>query len=139
MAVTPAIGRKTLLTVVWGHQAAFAVNLPEGSWARAEFLQVGVDLFDVAWPRWVLSAATVSRVLVVKNAWNRQVSNRVACPGWGFRSGIRRTTSRPGTLVGFLAGGERGERDLSDLRAEIQTWVVWSKTASAYWIGAQAW
>ena len=57
----------------------------------------------IAWPRWVLSAVTVSRSVVVKNAWNRQVSNRVACP-WslsGLRSGMRRTTSRPGDLLGW--------------------------------------
>jgi hypothetical protein len=54
-----------------------------------------VDLFDDHVAAVVLSAVMVSRVLVVKNAWNRQVSNRVACPVWGFRSGIRRTTSRP--------------------------------------------
>ena len=34
----------------------------------------------IAWPRWVLSAVTVSRSVVVKNAWKRQVSNRVAWP-----------------------------------------------------------
>lgn len=32
-------------------------------------------------------AVMVSMVLVVKNAWNRQVSNRVGCPVWGLRSG----------------------------------------------------
>jgi len=34
-----------------------------------------------ACPRWVLSAATVSRIaasVVVKNAWNRHTSNRVS-------------------------------------------------------------
>ena len=39
----------------------------------------------IAWPRWVLSAVTVSRVLVVvKNAWNRQVSNSCVLPVVGF-------------------------------------------------------
>lgn len=48
---------------------------------------------------------TVARALVVKNAWKRQVSNSVACPSrlrW-LRSGMRRTTNRPGTcLLAFL-------------------------------------
>jgi hypothetical protein len=53
----------------------------------------------IACPRWVLSAVTVSGPLVVTNAWNRHVSNKVGCSAtaFGLRSGIRRTTRRPGT------------------------------------------
>lgn len=32
----------------------------------------------IAWRRWVWSAVTVSRSVVVKNAWNRHVENNVA-------------------------------------------------------------
>ncbi|GAA4996401.1 hypothetical protein GCM10023317_26000 [Actinopolymorpha pittospori] len=43
---------------------------------------------------------------VVKKAWNRQTSNSVSCPGAcagvAFRSGIRRTTNRPGIWSAFL-------------------------------------
>lgn len=47
--------------------------------------------------RWALSAATMSRSLVVKNAWKRCVSNRVGCPAPSneLSSGIRLTTRRP--------------------------------------------
>ena len=64
-------------------QAAFAANLPEGRCARAEFFRSAWTCSMIAWPRWVLSAATVSSTagsVVVKNAWNRQVSNSVPCP-----------------------------------------------------------
>ena len=64
-------------------QAAFAVNTPEGRWARAEFFRSAWTCSMIACPRWTLSAVTVSNVsglVVVKKAWNRQVSNRVPCP-----------------------------------------------------------
>src|SRR5665647_1976777 len=83
-------------------QAAFAVNFPDGRWARAEFFRSAWTCSMIAWPRTRPTAATVSRSLVVKNAWNRQVSNRVACPVWGLRSGIRRTTSRPAIWLAFF-------------------------------------
>src|SRR5665811_1316721 len=66
-------------------QAAFAVNFPDGRWARAEFFRSAWTCSMIAWPRWVLSAATVS----VKKPWNRQVWNRVACPGWALRCSRR--------------------------------------------------
>ena len=98
-------------------QAAFALKIPDGRWARAEFFMSAWTCSIIAWPRWVLSAITVSRVLVVKNAWKRQVWNRVAWPAfaWGLRSGIRRTDEPPGDLVGLLPCGKRGERNLGDL------------------------
>lgn len=54
-----------------------------------------------ACPRWPLSAVTVHRVLVVKNAWNRHSSNEVrwSATALGWSSGIRRTTKRPGTCA----------------------------------------
>lgn len=87
-------------------QAAFAPNRPLGRCARAEFFRSAWTCSTMAWPRWVLSAATVSWVsgsVVVKKAWNRQVSNSSS---WlvGFSSGIRRTTNRPGTC--WAAGRE---------------------------------
>ena len=101
-------------------QAALAVNLPEGRCARAELFRSAWTCSMIACPRWVLSAATVSRSagsVVVKNAWKRQVSNNVSCPSLprGFRSGMRRTTSRPGTCSVSFFGGERGEGHLGDL------------------------
>jgi len=51
-------------------QAAFAVNLPLGRWAGAEFFTSAWTCSMIAWPRWVLSAVAVSRLLSVKNAWN---------------------------------------------------------------------
>ena len=41
-------------------QAALAVNLPEGRCARAELFRSAWTCSMMAWPRWVLSAATVS-------------------------------------------------------------------------------
>ena len=43
-------------------QAALAVNF-RGQVRQGGVLQVGVDLFDDGVPRWVLSAATVSRLV----------------------------------------------------------------------------
>src|SRR5215207_1889859 len=43
----------------------------------------------MAWPRWVISAATVSRLLVVKKAWYRHRSNSPSWP-FGLSSGMRR-------------------------------------------------
>src|SRR4051794_39522250 len=57
------------------NQAALAVNRPEGRCARAESLRSAWTASMMACPRWVLSAVTVSASVVVKNAWNRQVSN----------------------------------------------------------------
>ena len=98
------------------------MNFPEGRCASAEFFRSAWTCSMIAWPRWVLSAATVSSIggsVVVKKAWKRQVSNKRVLPGALFfsalRSGMRRTTSRPGTCSAFLCGAERGERDLGDL------------------------
>src|SRR5680860_445596 len=89
------------------NQAEFAANELEGRWARAELLRSAWTCSMIAWPRWVLSAVTVSITagsVVVKKAWNRQVSNKVAWPSaaLGLRSGIRRTTNRPGTWSAFF-------------------------------------
>src|SRR5665811_1035418 len=66
--VAAARVRLNAITARTSH-AAFAVNLPLGRWARAEFFRSAWTCSMIAWPRWVLSAVTVSRVLVVKNAW----------------------------------------------------------------------
>ena len=46
-------------------QAPLAVNRPLGRWARAECFRSAWTCSMMAWPRWVLSALTVSRLLVV--------------------------------------------------------------------------
>lgn len=60
-------------------QAALAVNTPDGGCASAEFF----------------------RAAAVKNAWKRHTSKSVSWPAAvcasALKSGIRRTTSRPGT------------------------------------------
>lgn len=53
-------------------QAALAVNTPEGRCA-SPVLQISVDLLDDR-----TTTVTVSRLLMVKNAWNRCVSNSVS-------------------------------------------------------------
>ena len=95
---------------------------PGGQVRQGGVLQVGVDLLDdrVAAVGLVRGDGVQdSGSVVVKNAWNRHMSNRVSWPAAlcfsALRSGIRRTTSRPGHLVGLLLRGERGERDLGDL------------------------
>lgn len=57
--------------------AAFAVNFPEGRCASALFFRSAFTCSITAWARCVVSAVTVSSVLVVKNAWNLWVSNKV--------------------------------------------------------------
>ena len=85
------------------NQAAFAVNLTGGNGAMAEFFRSAWTCSMIAGPRWVLSAVTVSRVLVVKNAWERCASNRVPWPSsdFWFSSGMRRTMSQPVTWSVF--------------------------------------
>ncbi len=104
-------------------QAALAVNIPGGQVRQRGVLQVGVDLLDDRVPAvGLVRGDGVERSAgsaVVKNAWNRHTSNRVSCPAALFvsalKSGIRRTTSRPGTWSAFFLRGERGEGDLGDL------------------------
>ena len=81
----------------------------------------------------------MSGSVVVKKAWKRQVSNKVACPApaFGFRSGIRRTTSRPGTWSAFFFEVNAVKSSSATSAREIQVSVVWSKTASVYWIVCQ--
>jgi len=124
-------------------QAALAVNTPEGRCARAEFFRSAWTCSMIACPRWVLSAATVSAragLVVVKKAWKRQVSNSVSWP-WvlpGLRSGIRRTTRRPGTCSDFFLEVNAVNGISVTSAREIQVWVCSSKTASVYSIGVQA-
>ena len=96
-------------------QAAFAENEFDGRCARAEFFRSActcsmIGVLTVGFVGATVSSSSGS--VVVKNAWNRQMSNNVPCP-WSFggrRSGMRRTTNRPGIWWAFFAGGERGER-----------------------------
>ena len=72
-------------------------------------LQVGVDLLDDRVPAVGLvrgDGVQEAGSAVVKNAWNRHTSNKVPWPAACFlsalKSGIRRTTSRPGTRSDFF-------------------------------------
>ena len=107
-------------------------------------LEVGVDLFDDRVPA-VASAATVSSAslgAVVKNAWKRHTSNRVPWPAAFFcsacTSGMRRTTSRPGTRSAFflLANAVNGISATS--AREIHVPVASSRIASGYLIVVHA-
>jgi hypothetical protein len=62
-----------------------------GQVCQGGVLQVGVDLFDDGVAAVGTSAATVSRLLVVKKAWYRHRSNSPSWP-FGLSSGMRRTT-----------------------------------------------
>jgi hypothetical protein len=42
-------------------QAAFAVNLPEGRWAKAEFFRSAWTCSMTAWPRWVYERVSLTR------------------------------------------------------------------------------
>jgi hypothetical protein len=68
-------------------QAAFGVNLPDGRWAKAEFFRSAWTCSMMAWPRWVLSAVMVSRVLVVKKAWKMSK--------WPLKRALHRDPARP--------------------------------------------
>ena len=96
-------------------QAAFAQNFPDGRCASADTFRSAWTCSMIACPRWVLSAAAVSRVLVVKNAWKRHVWNNVSWPSRWLRSGIRRTTSRPGIWSACLFDVNAVNGDLGDL------------------------
>lgn len=86
----------------------------------------------IAWPRWVLSAVTVSRSLVVKNAWNRWVSNRLNWPSSAFlfSSGMRLTTRRPTTRLSFFREVNAVKGTSATSALEIHLLVARSKTAS---------
>src|ERR1700712_5300703 len=120
--------------------AEFAANDFDGKWARAESLRSAWTCSMIAWPRWVLSAVTVSRVLVVKNAWNRHMSNNVGCPttALGLSSGIRRTTRRPGTCAFFLCEVNAVNGISATSAREIHRPDGWSNTAFGYLIGVHA-
>ena len=84
-------------------------------------LQVRMDLFDDG----VLTVGFVggdgiesSGSVVVKNAWNRQMSNNVPWPVVLRRSQVGDAAHHqpPGYLVALRLGGERGELDFGDLR-----------------------
>jgi hypothetical protein len=114
----------------------------EGRCASAEALRSAWTCSMIAWPRWVLSAATVSscRGVVVKNAWKRHRSNRVPCPAAFFLDRVHvgdPAHDEPARdLVGLLLGGERGVGHLGDLRPDTQVPVASSKIAFGYSIGS---
>lgn len=73
--MAPAVRvRLNAMTAHTSH-AAFAVNFPDGRCARALAFQSALTCSMTACWRWVLSAVTVSRSLVVNTAWNRCRSN----------------------------------------------------------------
>lgn len=82
----------------------------------------------IACPRWT---STAGRLLVVKNAWNRNTSNKDACPGsaGALRSGLRRTTRRPGTRSAYGAGANAVKPISATSATEIHAPVASSRTA----------
>src|SRR5215204_3012071 len=126
--------------------AAFAVNTTEGRCASAEFFRSAWTCSMIACPRWILSAVTVSRIAgsaVVKNAWNRHTSNKVPWPAACFlsalKSGILRTTSRPGTRSDFLCPANAVKSISATSAREIHRPEGSSNTASVYSIVVHAW
>lgn len=76
---------------------------------------------------------------MVKNAWNRCVSNRVGCSrSFLFSSGIRRTTRRPATRSFFALEVNAVNGTSATSAREIQALVASSKIASVYSIGVHA-
>jgi len=57
---------------------AVGLKTPDGRCAMADASKSACTFSMIAWRRCVWSALTVSRSVVVKNAWKRQVSNSVA-------------------------------------------------------------
>ena len=120
--------------------AALAVKTPEGKCASADAFMPEFVCSMIAWWRWVLSASTVIWVLMVKNAWKRNRSNRVPWPVATvlFSSGMRRTTSRP-MICSFVFFDPNAVKAISATSAsEIHHPVVSSKMALVYLIGVQA-
>ena len=116
---------------------------PRGQVRQRGVLQVGVDLLDDR----VTTVGLVrghgveqSRSVVVKNAWNRHTSNRVSWPAASsaLRSGIRRTTSRPGTCSAFFCAANAVNSISATSAREIHRPVASSKTASVYSIVVHA-
>jgi len=81
------------------------LKITDGRCARAESFRSAWTCSMIACPRWDLAAATMSSTA------------RTGCPAAqraflsAFKSGIRRTTSRPGTWSAFFLGGKRGARE----------------------------
>jgi hypothetical protein len=70
----------------------------------------------IAWPRWVLSAVTVSASVVVKNAWKRQRQTAGLPVVAGLVEVGDAAHHQPALdLLGGLSGAECGESDLGDL------------------------
>jgi hypothetical protein len=68
----------------------------------------------IAWLRWVLSATTVSRVLVVKKRVEPPGLEQGWLPGAGVEIGDPAYDEPPGYVVGLLLCGEHDERDLGE-------------------------
>ena len=125
-------------------QAAFAVNVPDGRCANAESFKSVFTCPMIGCRRWSWSAVTVSRVEVVKNAWNRCVSTpppgasgggtpNVGCVRLSlFNSGIRRTTRPPGVWSFFALEVNAVKGTSATSAFEIQVRVVSSEFASVY-------
>jgi hypothetical protein len=77
---------------------------------------------------------------VVKKAWNRQTSNSDACagPAGGLRSGMRRTTRRPGTCCDALADAKAVNGVSATSARDTQSPVSSSRMASGYSIVVHA-
>ena len=104
---------------------------PGGQVRQRGVLQVGVDLLDDRVPAVGLVGGDGVRIagsVVVKKAWNRHTSNRVSWPAALFfsalKSGIRRTTSRPGTWSAFFCAANAVNGISATSAREIQRPVV---------------
>jgi hypothetical protein len=87
----------------------------------------------------------VSRIVgsaVVKNAWKRHTSNKVPWPAACFvaalKSGILRTTSRPGTRSDFFCAANAVKSISATSARETQRPKASSKTESVYSIVVHA-
>ena len=98
-------------------QAALAAKIPAGRWASALSFRSALTCSMMAWPRWVLSAVMVSRVLVLEDVLDRlpgipevelvvaRLHLRMGCPrGCGefrctcYRCDVSRVTCRDGSF-----------------------------------------
>ena len=80
--------------------------------------------------------------VVVKKAWNRHVSKSPSCPAAALvaalKSGIRRTTNRPGICSAFFCEENAVKATSATSAVEIHCWVSGLKMASVYLIVVQA-
>ena len=114
LAMVPAARARVECDDLEDEKGGVGVEFPGWQVGESGALEASKTCSMMAWPRWVLSAATVSiwsSGTVAWNAWNRQTANRDAWsgPAGGPASGMWRTTRRSGDPLGHLGGREGGE------------------------------